>query len=374
MAEQIRVETILIVRNDKTTAWENASSYKLLEGELGIGYFENGNVIIKCGVDGKTHWADCPQVEGVFEDDLTLTYDFGRHKISNGFVEVAAKGMTTSQWLLDALSEVKEPTITQPVIGLTASIVGGGEMGAYVTGIKWDGSYTDGSYEYGSEEDSTSTATGVTKTNVTWSISNNIDAQIGAAEDGTFTLTSDKYPQINSESSKAYGKITAKYTLDASNARTPLNNVGKATDGKIASITEQVTIEKEAKATGYRKPFWGTKVAGATIDPANITSAQVRALGKSGSATKGLPTTNANSPFVVDAGTQQVFFLAKAGTYSSLTATDAAAMNAGVTFTKVANAVNVEGANGYTAAAYDMWYVDWGAGIDAAKKLVLTWK
>ena len=49
-------------------------------------------------------------------------------------------------------------------------------------------------------------------------------------------------------------------------------------------------------------------------------------------------------------------------------------MNAGVTFTKVENAVKVEGANGYTAVDYDMFYVDWNAGIDAAKKLVLTWK
>ena len=204
-------------------------------------------------------------------------------------------------------------------------------------------------------------------------MSNNIDSQTGTTIDGQFNFTSDKCPQINSESSKTYATISAEYDLDASGARTPLNNVGQGTSGKIASKSD-VKLSAEAKATGYRKPFWGIKAAGSTLDVANITSANVRALEKSGTATKGLPTTTAASPYVVAAGSQQVFFVAKAGTYSSLTATDAAAMNAGVTFTKVANAVNVEGANGYAATAYDMFYVDWGAGIDAAKKLVLTWK
>ena len=345
-------------------------------GELGVGYLEREGkdtvVIVKSG-DGTHTWKDLPQVEGVFENDLTLTYEFGRHKTSNGFVEVPATGMTTSEWLLDALSEVKEPTIGQPSITMTASVVGGGELGSYVTGVKWEGTYTDGSYQYGSVTNKDSTATGLSASNVSWSLKNNIDTQTATKEDGTFTFDSTVYPQINSESSKTYATVSGTYSLDASGARVPLNNVGKGTSGKIESKTD-VTISANANYTGYRKPFWGIKAAGSQIDVANITSAQVRALGNSGTSTKGLPTTTAAKPFVVAAGSQQVFFLAKAGSYSSLTATDAAAMNAGVTFTKVANAVNVEGANGYTATAYDMFYVDWGAGIDADKKLVLTWK
>lgn len=374
MATQ-QINTIIILRNDSTTAWES-SNYVMAAGELGVGYLEREGkdtvVIVKTG-DGQHAWKDLPQVEGVFENDLTLTYDFGRHKTTNGFVNVEAKGMTTSEWLLDALSEVKEPTITEPTIEATATVVGGGEMGAYVTGVKWDGKFTDGSYEYGSTANANSTATGLSASNVTWSIENNIDSQTATTEDGTFTFASGVQPQINSESSKTYATVTATYDLNATSARTPLNNVGQGTTGKIES-RDDVVLTANAKATGYRKPFWGIKAAGAAIDVANITSAQVRALGKSGSSTKGLPTTTAASPYVVSAGSQQVFFLAKAGVYDSLTATDAAAMNAGVTFTKVADAVEVEGANGYTAVSYDMWYVDWGAGIDADKKLVLTWK
>ena len=373
-----QINTIIVLRNDSKEAWEAEDSYVLIAGEVGVGYMTVGTKkvpIIKVG-DGTTAWKNLPQAEGVFENDVVLTAPLGKYTIpATGYVKVPnSKGMTTSELLLDALSEVKEPDISEPTIGCTASVVGGGEMGAYVTGVKWTGSFTDGSYEYGSESHPTSTATGLDANDVTWSIKNDIDTQTSSASTGTFTFDSTAQPQINSESSKTYATITATYDLNAADARTPLNNVGVATDGKIAG-RDDIEIVATATATGYRKPFWGIKTsANAIANPMQITSAEVRALGNSGTKTKGLPTTTASAPYVVAAGSQQVFFLAKAGQYSSLTATDAAAMNAPVTFTKVANAASVEGANGYTATTYDMWYVDWGAGLDAAKKLVLTWK
>ena len=44
------LDIVLIVRNDKTTVWES-SSYKLEKGELGIGYYDDGKVIVKCGAE-----------------------------------------------------------------------------------------------------------------------------------------------------------------------------------------------------------------------------------------------------------------------------------------------------------------------------------
>ena len=72
-------------------------------------------------------------------------------------------------------------------------------MGAYVTGVKWEGTYTDGSYQYGSVTNKDSTATGLSASNVSWSLKNNIDTQTATKEDGTFTFDSTVYPQINSE-------------------------------------------------------------------------------------------------------------------------------------------------------------------------------
>ena len=366
MAQTHTINTVIVLRNDQTTNWET-SEYKLLKGEVGIGYLENGNVIAKLGIDGQTAWKDLPQIEGVFEDDLTLTYNFGRHTTTNGFVKTAAKGMTTREWLEDALSETKEPTITQPTFGLTAAGTGaGGEIGTYITALTWNGSSTYGTYEYGP-------ATGLSADNMTWSITNNIDSQTATTEDGTFTLSSGKKIQLTQETSKTYATVTGTYSLDASGAADPVNNIGQKTSGKITSKSD--TLTANVNATAYRKPFWGVLAAGSALNTSALTSAAIRGLAKSGTSTAGLPTS-----IDVPVGSQMVIFAAKAGTKSSLKATDDKAMNAEVGFTKVANAVKVEGANGFEAVDYDVWYVDWNpdkvagyTGIGSAKKLTLTW-
>lgn len=377
------INTIIVLRNGTKEAWEADNSYTLVAGEVGVGYMTVGEgeaakqvPIIKVG-DGKTAWKDLPQAEGVFENEVVLTSALGKYVPgASGFVKIPnSKGMTTSELLLDALSEVKEPTIAQPTISCSASVVGGGEMGAYVTGVKWEGSFTDGSYQYGSEEKSDSTATGLSASNVTWSVKNNIDTQTATTEDGTFTFDSAVYPQVDSESSKTYATVTATYSLDASGARTPLNNVGVATEGKIESKSN-IELVKNANATGYRKPFWGvlttpfaeTKNDEGAVTAIAVTSADIRGLSGKGTSTAGLPTTLA-----VPEGSRQVIFAAKAGTYKSVVAKDGNAQDATVTFSKIASAVNVEGANGYTATAYDVFEVTWGDPIASAKVLKLTW-
>lgn len=363
MAQQI-IDTVIVLRNDQTTNWES-SSHIMLAGEVGIGYLENGNVIAKLG-DGEHSWKDLPQIEGVFEKELTLTHDFGRYKTSNGFVKTDdAKGLTTSQWLIHALSETKAPTITQPTFELTATGTGdGGEIGTYITALNWNGTATYGSYEYGP-------ATGLSGSNVTWSIKNNKDSQTASTEDGSFALT--ERIQLTQEASTEYATITADYALDASSAADPLNNIGEATTGKIESKSGTLTAKVNAKS--YRKPFYGVLAAGEALDIANLTSAVIRDLPNSGTSNGGFP-----SSIDVPVGSQMVIFAAKAGVKKSLTATDNKAMNAEVGFTKVANAVKVEGANGFEAVDYDIWYVDWNpdkapgyTGIGSAKQLKLTW-
>ena len=360
------IDTVIVLRNDQTTNWES-STHVMLPGEVGIGYLKrtdkNGNevtnVIAKLG-NGQDSWKDLPQIEGVFEDDVTLTYDFGRHKTSNGFVTTNAKGMTTSQWLIDALSVTQEPTITQPTFGLTASVVGSGsEIGSYCTQIKWDGTTTFGSYTYGP-------ATGLSESNMTRTVKHSLDAtQSDTKEDGTFDLASDKKIQLDSESSKTYAVITMDYTLDASGAAAPKNNVGATTSGKITD--KSGTLTANANATAYRKPFYGAIATALDVD--NLTSDIIRGLPNEGSSTKGLP-----GSLSVGATDEMVIFAAKAGAYSSLTAVDEAAMNSSVSFEKKTKAVQVKGANNFTAVDYDIWYVKFPGGPGAAMKLKLTWK
>jgi hypothetical protein len=262
MAENIQtiqqLDIVLIVRNDKTTAWES-SSYKLEKGELGIGYYDNGKVIVKIGAeDGSKTWNECRQVEDVLEKDIILTYNFGRHTIDNGFVNAGGNGMTVREWLVDALSVTKEPIITLPEASISASFVpNAGEVGTAITAVKWNGSFTDGTYEYGSVETRDETDADAKKkanASVAWNIKIG-DTQIGTSEDGSYAQN------LVMEDSAVKLTLMATATLDTDSVRTPLNNVGAETNGKISTFkdgtTQYVNNNVVASITGYRKMFVG---------------------------------------------------------------------------------------------------------------------
>ena len=81
MAEKT-LNTIIVLRNDSSTDW--ASSEVILKsGELGVSYLPNGNVMVKAG-NGIDKWVDLPQVESVLENDMMLTYSFGKHSVPAG--------------------------------------------------------------------------------------------------------------------------------------------------------------------------------------------------------------------------------------------------------------------------------------------------
>lgn len=384
MAEKKTLKTIIVLRNDhdQDVKFGTADSTVVLQpGEVGVHYLDNGNVIVKAG-DGTTGWNELRQIEGVFEKPVTLTQNFGYYNdVPAGSFKTYADtvGMTTSEFLLSALKKTIEPTITQPKASFNSvnAVVENNdpEIGAKITALKWDGNFSSGSYKIGSATQST----GLSSSNTTWAVSNSIDAQTSTSIDGTFTLTSDKYIQINTDGAANYARIDATVTLDASGATTPKNNLNEDTDGKITAATagSPWSLSKEISVSGYRKPFWGVIAAAeGNKAPKDYVSADVRALPKSATTAKGFPGT-----LSVPAGSEMVVFFAQAGKYSSVTATDSAAMNAPVTFTKVANACSVQGANSYTGVNYDLFYVDWNpdrvsgyAGIGSAKELVLSWK
>lgn len=372
------LNTIIVLRNDSSTDWAT-SSVVLKSGELGVSYLDNGNVMVKAG-DGVHTWTDLPQVETVLENDIMLTYSFGKHNVTSGSSKNAGgKDMTFSQWFQDALKVTTNPTITQPSASMTASVANTGaelEVGSYVKTIKWDGSINKGTYKVGSGSDQ---GTGIKDSDFTWAVSNNIDGQTSTAIDGSFTLSDDNRKQITSTSETGYATIEATVTLSTANVKNPKNNLGEDVSSlKITGFDTDGTKTKDlsasAKATGFHKPFWAVKAAAADLKAITAyTSSDVRGLANSANSTKGFP-----ASLAVPAGSQQVMFFARAGAYSSLTATDDKAMNAEVSFTKVANAVKVKGNNEYAPAGttgfdYDLWYVDWGAGISAAKQLTLKW-
>lgn len=280
-----QINTIIVLRNDSTTDWAK-STYRLLAGEVGVGYMtrtveqDDGSTvdkqvpIIKVG-DGEHTWAELPQAEGVFEDNIILTYNFGRHTTSNGYVNAGGKGMTTSEWLVDALSVTEDPTVTEADASISASFTpSSGETGTSITAVNWNGTFTDGKYEFGSTTNSTANSGANAKG--TWVVKLG-ETQIGATEDGS-------YAQALTMGDDAVSvTLTATCTLDTSAVYTPLNNVGaEVASLKVDSFKDGSTVKTfspKASVTGYRKMFVGcadniTALDSATIRAFNLKSAQ----------------------------------------------------------------------------------------------------
>ena len=197
------LDTIIVLRNDHgdDVKFGSAdSNVTLRAGELGIHYLDNGNVVVKSG-DGVTPWAQLKQIEGVFEQPVTLTQNFGYYTgVPTGgyktFTET--QGMTTSEFLLSALKKATDPTIVQPNASLSASVANSGaqlEVGSYITQINWDGSSSNGTYKVGSGSDQ---GTGIKSTDFTWAVSNKVDSQKSNKIDGSFTLSDANKKQITS--------------------------------------------------------------------------------------------------------------------------------------------------------------------------------
>ena len=289
------LKTIIVLRNGSKEAWEAENSYILVEGEVGIGYMdvlaEDGATvdktvpIIKVG-DGEHAWKDLPQAEGVFEKDVVLTSTFGKYTPSNGYVKVPnSKGMTTTEFLMDALSSIKEPTITAPSFSLAATSLGTKEIGTTISSVAWTGTFNNGSYQYGSKKgDVVYTATSSNQAATGYEVTCTPDVTNGSGivvnkvdqkEDGSATFSTGYV--VSGTASKTIASITSTCSWSASD-RDPVNNVGEVTEGKLAAGSSTKTVSYSV--SGYREGFYAGTVTTAITDPATqVTSDMIRGLG-----------------------------------------------------------------------------------------------
>lgn len=288
------LKTIIVLRNGSKEAWEAEDSYTLVAGEVGVGYMdvmtEDGSTvaktvpIVKIG-DGEHAWKDLPQAEGVFEKDVVLTSTFGKYTPSNGYVKVPnSKGMTTSEFLMNALSSIKEPTIAAPTFTLSATSLGTKEIGTTISSVAWTGTFTTGSYEYGSKKgDTVYTATSSNQSATGYVVSCTPDVTNGTGivvdkvdqkEDGSATFSTGYV--VSGTASKTIASITSTCSWGASD-RDPVNNVGEVTDGKLAAGSSTKTVNYSV--SGYREGFYAGTVTTAITDPTTITSDMIRGLG-----------------------------------------------------------------------------------------------
>ena len=276
-----------------------------------------------------------------FDDDITYTVAIGTLAKPSGSAKFAAKGKNVEQVLSSLMAQEANPSKSNPAVSFSAQ----GGFGTFEIGTKKNLTYTaalsTGSYTYGP-------ATGITAQ--TWEVS-------CTGVTGTKSTATGTFENVVAEATPK--KITAKATYNE--GAIPVTNLGNPYPaGKIAAGS---ATKDSDELKGVRYMFWGPM----TDADMALNSANIRALAhKQGSGTGTLGT------FGAGAGAKKVVVAVPAGRKITKVLMPSA-LNADVTalFVKQGSQSSVEGAESYTAAAYDV-YVYQPASIDAGETYSVT--
>ena len=276
-----------------------------------------------------------------FDDDITYTVAIGTLAKPSGSAKFAAKGKNVEQVLSSLMAQEANPTKSNPAVSFSAQ----GGFGTFEIGTKKNLTYTAalsaGSYTYGP-------ATGITAQ--TWEVS-------CTGVSGTKSTATGTFENVVAEATAK--KITAKATYNE--GAVPVTNLGNPYPaGKIAAGSAS---KDSYELKGVRYMFWGPM----TDADMALNSANIRALAhKQASGTGTLGTFGAGS------GAKKVVIACPAG-YNVTKVLMPSAMNADATasFIKQSATVNVEGAEGYTAVAYNVWVYQ-PASIDSTETYAVT--
>lgn len=196
-----------------------------------------------------------------FSQDLIFTREFGKYvPDSSGSVTIPTKtgNMSLQDLLLDAFSEEKNPTTTQPSITLGSSNIGAKEVGTRIQVNFSFSNETAGSYTYGPE------------TGVTWSEHKaTFNGETITGKSGTFTEI-----QVTDSTNLSISG-SAKHSAGT----TPLTNLGnefspETVTNTSGAIQEKTISKSKGTLSGYRQAFLGTM----ENPPETMTSSDIRAL------------------------------------------------------------------------------------------------
>ena len=285
-----------------------------------------------CAMDGNYN------AENVyFDSDLTYTAPIGVMTVpSSGAGKISAAGKNVKQVLDSILAEEKNPVTTQPSASVTLSGGGTVEVGTH-RNISYTASLSAGSYTYGPD-------TGVVAGTVTASF----DGKTKTGATGTF------------ENVVADGTKRLSVSITYNEGTVPKTNLGNPyAEGKIAAGTKNATASQTF--VGVRHMFYGPMTTDAELNSENI-----RKLKHEEASRKTIDT------FGAGAGAVKVVVAVPA----SMNVTKVlmpSAMNADATasFIKQAGSIQVEGAEGFTAAAYNVWVYQ-PASIDKTETYAVT--
>lgn len=303
----------------------------------------------------------------ILQDNITMAGNYTQFgnltKNADGTATLNSKGKSVLGVLTEILSKRLQPgTPTQPSIsGFNLSGAKAVEAGTSMAQASYTaGTLNPGSYQYGPE-------TGVTASNwVVQRITNDGNEQIASVDAASLDAGTDNNGGagfiigdqggenvVSSLRYKAIATHGAGVTAD--------DNLGD--DSSPAVSIAAGTKEKTTGAyTPFRNVFYGASTTKPTLD-----SAAIRTLTPTGKAyAAGTLTIN------VPAGAQRVVIACIAGKTGVTKVINETAMNADVTSTFTQSSVNVEGAEGYTAVAYNVWVFEPAVPYENAATLKVT--
>lgn len=277
-----------------------------------------------------------------FDEDFTYTANIGVLTVpSTGSGTIQASGKNVKEVLAGILAKEANPSKTDPAVSFSAQ----DGFGTFEIGTKKNLTYTAalsaGSYTYGPD-------TGITAQS--WSVS-----CTGVA--GTKTTATGTFENVVAESNGKRIVATAQYGDGA----IPVTNLGNPY--KNGQIKAGSATANSDEFKGVRYMFWGPM----TDASAELNSANIRALAHNKASDTGTLST-----FGAGSGAKKVVVAVPAGRKITKVLMPSA-LNADVTalFVKQSSQVQVEGANAYAAAAYDV-YVYQPASIDAGETYAVT--
>lgn len=274
-----------------------------------------------------------------FGKDITYTVGIGTLAKPSGSATFNAKGKSLEQVLSSLMAKEANPSKVEPAVSFSS----GSNPGTYEVGTKKNLSYSvalsAGSYTYGPP-------TGITAQS--WSV---------VCDGVTKTTATGTFENVVAEATAKKIVATAEYGDGA----VPVTNLGNAYPaGKIVAGSKSAN---SGEYKGVRHMFWGPMTdAGMTLNSANI-----RALAHNKASGTGVLAT-----FGAGAGAKKVVVAVPAGRKITKVLMPSA-LNADVTalFVKQGTQSQVEGANAYATAAYDV-YVYQPASIDAGETYSVT--
>lgn len=277
-----------------------------------------------------------------FDKDLTYTANIGVLTVpSSGSGTISASGKNVKDVLASILASEKNPSTVAPAVTIgTQTNFGTFEIGTKKN-LVYGATLSAGSYTYGPATGITAKTWEATCTGVT----------------GSKTTASGTFENVVAEATAK--TITVKATYDA--GAIPVTNLGNQYPaGQIKAGSASKT---SSSLVGVRYMFWGP-MTDASVE---LNSANIRAL-----AHNKATGTGALSTFGAGAGAKKVVVAVPAGRKITKVLMPSA-LNADVTalFVKQSAQVQVQGANAYTAAAYDV-YVYQPASIDAGETYTVT--